>query len=84
MRENLIVSSRGQITLPVKIRQQLGIQPGSVVTIEVKDGELVLHPAAVVEIDVYSDEQITEWDQEDRLDETERTAILGRLGTTKS
>ncbi|ETX01378.1 MAG: hypothetical protein ETSY1_07620 [Candidatus Entotheonella factor] len=84
MRENVVVSSRGQITLPVKVRQQLGIQPGSVVTLEVRNGELVLHPAAVVEIEVYSDEQIAEWDREDGLSETERAAILDRLRTIKS
>jgi AbrB family looped-hinge helix DNA binding protein len=84
MRENVVVSSRGQITLPVKMRQRLGIQPGSVITVEVKNGELVLHPAAVVEIAVYSDEQIAQWNREDRLDETERTAILDRLGTPTS
>ena len=84
MRENLVVSSRGQITLPVKVRQQLGIKPGSVVTVEIRNGELVLHPAAVVEIEVYSDDQIDQWDREDRLDDTERAAILDRLGTTTS
>ena len=79
MRENVVVSSRGQITLPVKMRQRLGIQPGSVVTVEMKNGELVLHPAAVVEIAVYPDEEIAQWNREDRLDETERAAILDRL-----
>lgn len=79
MRENLVVSSRGQITLPVKVRQQLGITPGSVVTIEVQNGKLVLHPAAVVEIEIYSDEQIDQWDREDALTNAERLSILGRL-----
>src|SRR5262245_52908604 len=31
MRETVIVSSRGQITLPAKVRKRLGITPGSVV-----------------------------------------------------
>ncbi len=84
MRENLVVSSRGQVTLPVKMRQLLGIKPGSVVTVEVRNGELVLHPAAVAEIAVYSDEQIAQWDREDRLDDTERATIRDRLGTTTS
>ena len=42
MRETLIVSSRGQVTLPVGMRKHLGIAPGSAVIIEERDGELTL------------------------------------------
>ncbi len=80
MRENLIVSSRGQVTLPAALRRRLGIKPGGVVIAEERDGELVLRPAVVVEMKVYSDTDITEWDEKDRLDDAERAAILKRLG----
>lgn len=81
MSENLIVSSRGQITLPAALRKRLGIEPGSVVLIDERNGELVLRPAAVFEIESYSDKDIARWDKDDRLNETEREAILKRLGT---
>lgn len=83
MRENLIVSSRGQITLPVKMRTRLGIKPGSVVTIEEQNGTLVLRPAAVVEIEFYSEEQIAQWNEDDKLADVERLSILKRLDATK-
>ena len=35
------VTSKGQITIPLEIREQLGIQPGSVVEFELRD-EVVL------------------------------------------
>ena len=38
MRETLIVSSRGQITLPANMRKRLGIATGSAVIIEQRDG----------------------------------------------
>lgn len=79
MRETLIVSSRGQITLPVDMRKQLGIGPGCAVIIEERDGELSLRPAAVLPMDSYSDQQITEWDEEDALSAGERQRILARL-----
>ncbi len=82
MRENLIVSSRGQITLPVKMRTRLGIKPGSVITLEERNGALVLRPAAVVEIEVYSEQQIAQWDEDDKLADAERLTILERLDTT--
>ncbi len=81
MRENLIVSSRGQVTLPAALRRRLGIKPGGVVIAEERDGELVLRPAAVVEMKVYSDVDIAKWDDEDRLDDSRRAAIKKRLGT---
>ena len=79
MRETLIVSGRGQITLPASIRKQLGLAPGSAVIIEERNGEMTLKPAAVLEIDTYSDAQIAEWDHEDVLGADERKRILARL-----
>ncbi|PIP06769.1 MAG: hypothetical protein CO012_04765 [Syntrophobacterales bacterium CG_4_8_14_3_um_filter_49_14] len=79
MRENLTVSSRGQITLPAALRKRLGIETGGVVIAEERQGELVLRPAAILEIEAYSDADIARWDAEDRLDETDRQAILQRF-----
>jgi len=79
MRENAVVSSRGQITLPAGIRKRLGIKSGGVVILEDRDGELVIKPAAVVAVESYSDRQIAEWDKEDRLAPGEREVIRGRL-----
>ena len=78
-REVLTVSSRGQITLPAGMRKKLGITPGGTVIVEQVDGELRLKPAAVLEIELYSDEQIAAWDQGDQLDTSERNHILERL-----
>jgi AbrB family looped-hinge helix DNA binding protein len=78
-REVLTVSSRGQITLPAGMRKKLGITPGGTVIVEQVDGELRLKPAAVLEIELYSDEQIAAWDQADQLDTSERNYILERL-----
>ena len=79
MRETLIVSGRGQITLPAVMRKHLGITPGSAVIVEERDGELTLKPAAVLSIDIYSDAQIADWDREDVLSADERRRILARL-----
>ncbi len=79
MRQNLLVSSRGQITLPALVRKRLGIQAGGIVTLEERDNVVVLRPAAVVEIETYSNEDIAQWDKEDRLEPAERNALLKRL-----
>jgi len=79
MRESLTVSGRGQITLPASMRKRLGIEAGGVLIAEERAGEIVLRPAAVLEIETYSDADIARWDAEDRLDDAERTAILQRF-----
>ena len=79
LREVLTVSSRGQITLPAEMRRHLGIEPGGAVIVEDCGGELRLKPAAVLEVELYSDEDIAEWDQADALSDQERQKILERL-----
>ena len=80
MRENLTVSSRGQITLPAGIRKRLGIGAGGMVVLEERNGEVVLRPAVVVEIEAYTDTDIARWDKEDQLNTAERSDIIKSLG----
>ncbi len=80
MKENIVVSGRGQITLPASMRRRLGIKAGGVLVVEDRKGELVLRPAAVVELDTYTDEEIARWAREDRLAMGERSRILKKLG----
>jgi antitoxin PrlF len=79
MRQSLMVSSRGQITLPVKVRKRLGIQLGGVVILEEKGSEVLLRPAAVIEVETYSEVDIVQWNKEDRLEPSDRKTLLKRL-----
>lgn len=79
MRQTLIVSTRGQITLPADIRKQFGIKSGEPIIIEDRNGELVLKPATVLAVEMYSPEQVAEWDEQDLLSDVKRKAVLNRL-----
>jgi len=79
MRASLTVSSRGQITLPAQIRKRMGIASGGVVILEEREGEVSLRPAAIMEIETYSDVDIARWDAEDSLTEAERADILNSV-----
>lgn len=79
MTDTLIVSSRGQVTLPAALRKRLGIAPGDVLLVEDRDGELVFKPAAVLEVERYTDRQIAQWDGDDALSDGERARIEARL-----
>ena len=76
MVETAIVSSRGQITLPARLRKRLGIQGGDPVVLEEKAGEIVLKPALLVRVDYYSDDQVEEWDRADQLSDRERRQVV--------
>ena len=80
MKENIVVSGRGQITLPASMRKRLGIKAGGVLVVEDRKGELVLRPAAIVELDTYTEEEIARWERDDRLVPGERSRILKKLG----
>ena len=58
MNETLVVSSRGQITLPAALRKRLGIKSGDVMILEDRGDEIVLKPGTVVELQLYGDEQV--------------------------
>jgi len=84
MRQTLIVSTRGQITLPADIRKRFGIKSGEPVIIEDRNGELLLKPATVLELEMYTQDQVAEWDAQDALSEAARAAVLGRVANRPS
>ena len=83
MSETLVVSGRGQITLPAALRKRLGIKSGDVVILEERGSEVVLKPGIVLAVQHYSDEQITEWDAEDELSDRERNHIVDTLAKSE-
>lgn len=79
MPETLVVSSRGQITLPAAIRKRLGIGGGDVVILEDRGSEIVLKPGVVLEVHHYSEEEVARWDDDDKLEDEERARILNAV-----
>lgn len=79
MQQTVLVSNRGQLTLPASLRKRFGLQRGGAVILEERNNELVIKPAAVLEIEMYADSQVAQWDSEDLLDDNQRSVILKRL-----
>lgn len=79
MKEHLVVSGKGQITLPAAMRQLLGLTGNAIVTAEEQDGRIILTPAMVVETEVWSDVQIAQWNAADTFEPGEREALTARL-----
>ena len=73
----LTVSARGQVTLPATLRRRLGLRGGDVLVLESQGEHIVLRPQTA--FDRYDDDQIEQWDVEDRLDGDERRRIIETL-----
>jgi AbrB family looped-hinge helix DNA binding protein len=84
MNEALMLSKRGQITLPAALRKRLGIKVGNFVIMEERGDEIVLKPGVVIEVQHYSGDQIARWDADDALSETERARIMRRASAAGS
>lgn len=53
------LGKKGQISIPKKIIDQLGIEGESLLLVETtEDGALILRPAGVYPIEIYSDERL--------------------------
>jgi antitoxin PrlF len=61
MRATTQLGSRGQVTLPADLRKAMGLRPGDTLVVRLEDGRLVLEPAVVVPVELYSDERVEEF-----------------------
>ena len=62
MKATLVVSRRGVVTLPAKLRQALGIKADDQLIAETTPEGLLLRPAVTLPIEIYSDNRIREFD----------------------
>lgn len=63
--EEVTIGRRGSITLPAKIRKQYGLQERDKLIVEETAQGLLLRPAISMPIELYSEERIAEFTQDD-------------------
>ena len=59
---NVTVNERGVVTLPAKLRQAMGLKADDVLIAEVTPEGLLLRPAMMVPVEVYSAARVAEFD----------------------
>jgi AbrB family looped-hinge helix DNA binding protein len=74
MKTTVIVTDRGTVTLPAKLRRQLGIKADDQLIAEATPEGLLLRPAVTLPIEIYSKTRIAEFDAA----EAELGAVLRR------
>jgi AbrB family looped-hinge helix DNA binding protein len=55
------VGRRGTVVLPAKLRRRLGIEEGSFVVAEERENGILIRPAAVVPVEIYTPERRAEF-----------------------
>lgn len=66
--DTVTLGSKGQISIPKPALQRLGLAGGELLLVETTaDGAIVLRPAAVYPIEIYSDDRVSEFLAEDEM-----------------
>jgi AbrB family looped-hinge helix DNA binding protein len=62
------LGKKGQVSLPAGVLRKLGLQGSATLLVEATDdGTVVLRPAAVYPVEIYSDARVREFDEANRL-----------------
>ena len=70
------LGKKGQVSIPKNILEGLGIEPETVLLVEsTEDGSIVLRPAGVYPVEIYSDTRVSEFLDEDRMTPEEKRAV---------
>ncbi|MEK6243121.1 MAG: AbrB/MazE/SpoVT family DNA-binding domain-containing protein [Pseudomonadota bacterium] len=66
------LGKKGQVSLPAGVLRKLGLQGSATLIVEAtEDGAVVLRPAAVYPVEIYSDARVREFDEANRISAAE-------------
>ncbi|HOC44552.1 MAG TPA: AbrB/MazE/SpoVT family DNA-binding domain-containing protein [Thermoanaerobaculales bacterium] len=75
------LGKKGQVSIPKAVLDRLGLEPETVLLVEsTADGAIVLRPAAVYPVEVYSEARVREFLDEDRMTTAEAARVRKRTG----
>lgn len=62
------IGKKGQVSIPRRVLEATGVEAGSQVIVESEaDGSIRLRPVAIYPIEIYSDERVAEFEQENQV-----------------
>ena len=75
------LGKKGQVSIPKAVLDRLGLEPETVLLVEAcADGAIMLRPAGVYPLEVYSDARVSEFLEQDRLSEEELRRLREAIG----
>lgn len=63
MKTTVMVTSRGVITLPAKLRQALGLKADDILIAETTPEGLLLRPSVTLPVEIYGEARVREFDE---------------------
>ncbi|HZM35863.1 MAG TPA: AbrB/MazE/SpoVT family DNA-binding domain-containing protein [Burkholderiales bacterium] len=63
MKTTVVMTSRGVITLPTKLRRALGLKPDDILIAETTPEGLLLRPSVTLPVEIYSEARVREFDE---------------------
>lgn len=83
--DTVTLGSKGQVSIPKPTLQRLGLAGGELLLVETTaDGAIVLRPAAVYPIEIYSDDRVSEFLAEDEMPPEVAAKARKALGKSES
>lgn len=83
--DTVTLGSKGQVSIPKPALQRLGLAGGELLLVETTaDGAIVLRPAAVYPIEIYSDDRVSEFLAEDEMPVEVAAKVRKSLGKARS
>jgi len=77
------LGKKGQVSIPRSILKKLGLEGDIALLVDTtRDGAIVLRPAAVYPVEIYSDERIREFDESDRMTPATAARLVRATGKT--
>ena len=82
--ETVTLGSKGQVSIPKPALQRLGLAGGELLIVETTaDGAIVLRPAAVYPIELYSHSRVSEFLAEDEMPAKVAASVRKALSKTQ-
>ena len=82
--EIIKLGKRRQVSIPKSVLNRLGLEGEIPLLVETtEDGAILLRPAGVYPIEIYSDERIEELEAGDRMDDAAKDRLLRALGANE-
>jgi AbrB family looped-hinge helix DNA binding protein len=70
------LGKKGQVSIPKTVLDRLGLEPETVLLVEsTADGAILLRPAAVYPVELYSDSRVREFLEEDSITPAETARV---------
>lgn len=67
MQMTLSINPRGTITLPVKMRQLMGLKPDDLLLVQATDEGILLRPTVTLPVEMYSAARLAEFAEQEAL-----------------